>query len=251
MNYNHLLLKSKNLTMKIYLFLIFFVFGINCAGQSKYSMYINGGLSNLFEATVANESSGTHLGIGLEKQVGKFVVFASFENISCQNNSRNGLNLFRIDGGEWMISDYKGYINLQREDWAFNDVVVNEKLFSAGKWNYPGYEQTFDSKNLIFGIGYQFYRKKIFSISGKIGLATSLIHVSAINLVYSTDLDEKGKQFLVEIPSYLKYLYFSSYIELPFQFDITTKSSVGIVGSLYRANNLFIPSLGIQFKTRL
>jgi len=237
--------------MRIYYILIFLIPFSNCLSQSKYSLYINGGLSNLFEATVANEASGTYLAIGMEREVGKFTIFTCYQKISCQNDAINDINMFRIDGGPWMISDYKGYINLERRDWAFDDVRVDERLFSAGEWNYPGNQQTFDSDNLIFGIGYQLYRKKIFSISPKIGLATSLIHVSAINLVYSTDLDEKGKQFLVEIPAYLKYLYFSSYIELPFQFDITTKSSVGITGSLYRANNLFIPSLGIQFKTQL
>jgi hypothetical protein len=237
--------------MRVFVILFFLLPFSNCLAQSKYSFYVNGGLSNLFEATVANESSGTYIGLGLERKVGKISIFASFEKISCQNNSRNGISQFRFDGGPWMIAYYKGYINLEKRDWAFDDVVVDRRLFSAGMWNYPGNEQTFDSNNIIFGIAYELYRKKIFSISGRIGLATSLIHVSAVNLTYTSQLNEDGKQFNVEIPTYLKYLYFSSYLAIPFEFDITEKLSVGIVGSLYRAPEIYLPSLGISIKTQL
>ena len=187
----------------------------------------------------------------MERKVGKFSIFASFEKISCQNGAINGINTFSFNGGPWIISDYKGNINLERRDWAFDDVIVDERLFSAGKWNYPGNEQTFDSNNLIIGVGYQLYKKKIFSISARIGIATSLIHVSAINLGYTSDLNNGDKNFLVNIPTYLKYLYFSSYISLPFEFDITNRSSIGIEGSLYRASDLYLPSLGINLKTQL
>ncbi|MEZ4910722.1 MAG: hypothetical protein R2774_07650 [Saprospiraceae bacterium] len=237
--------------MRILNIILFILPFINGLSQAKYSLSISGGFSSLFEAKVANESSGTFLGLGLERKVGKFSIFASFEKISCQNGARNGINQFSFNGGPWMISDYKGYINLERRDWAFDDVVVDERLFSAGNWNYPGNEQTFDSNNLILGIGYELYRKKIFSISANIGLATSLIHVSAVNLGYTTDLNKSGRQFLVEIPTYLKYLYFSSYISMPFEFDISKNLGISIVGSLYRATELYIPSLGIKLQTQL
>lgn len=235
-----------------YLILILFVFMFSiCFSQSKYSLFVKGGLSNLFEARVANETSGTFLGIGLEKSIGKFSIFASFEKISCQNNAINDISQFRLEGGEWMIAYYKGYINLERRDWAFDDITVDERIFNTGKWNYPGNEQTFDSNNLIFGVGYQLYKKKIFSISGRIGIATSLIHVSAVNLSYTSDLNNGDKNFIVKIPTYLKYLYFSSYISFPFEFNITDRSSIGIEGSLYRASDLYLPSLGINLKTQL
>jgi hypothetical protein len=235
--------------INIILFLVFyFTF---CYGQSKYKMSISGGFSNLFEAEVANESTGTFMGIEFEREVKKFKIFASFQKVSCQNGSINGISQFRIQGGPWMISHYKGYINLERRDWAFNEMMIDERLFNAGQWNYPGNEQTFDSNNFILGVGYNFYRKNIFSISAKIGLATSLIHVSAVNLSFTSRLNGNGNQFNVEIPTYLKYLYFSSYISVPFEFDITKNFSIGIVGSLYRAPNLYLPSLGINLKTNL
>ncbi|MBK8627577.1 MAG: hypothetical protein IPN86_19040, partial [Saprospiraceae bacterium] len=224
--------------MKYAVLLLLLIKVIFCFGQPKYTLYVTGGLSNLFEAEVANESSGTFLGIGLDRKIGKFTVFASYEKISCQNNARNDISQFRIEGGEWMIAWYKGYINLERRDWVFDDVMVDEKLFTAGKWNFPGNEQTFDSSNIILGVSYEMYRKKIFSVSARLGLATSLIHVSAVNLTYTSQLNDVGKQFNVEIPTYLKYLYFSSYLAIPFEFEITEKLSVGIVGSLYRATNL-------------
>jgi hypothetical protein len=219
--------------------------------QSKYSISIGGGLSNLFEAEIANESSGTFLGMTLERKISKLSLFVSYEKISCQNGAIDGISQFSFNGGPWMISDYKGYINLERRDWAFDDVSVDERLFSAGQWNYPGNEQTFDSNNIIIGIGYDLWRKGIFSITPKVGLATSLVHVSAVNLIYTTSLNGNGKQYNVAIPAYLKYLYFSSYIAVPFQFDITQRFSASIVGSLYRTTNLYLSSLGISIKSQL
>lgn len=237
--------------MKVLISLVFLFTASYNYCQPKYSISISGGFSNLFEAEVANESSGTYLGMSLEKKIDKFSLFMSYEKISCQNGTVNGINQFRINGGPWMISDYKGYINLERRDWAFDDVFVDERVFTAGQWNYPGNEQTFDSNSLLLGIGYDLWRKGIFSISPKVGLATSFIHVSAVNLVYTTSLNGNGNQYNVAIPTYLKYLYFSTYIAVPFQFDITQRFSASIVGSLYRATNLYLPSIGVTLKSQL
>lgn len=237
--------------MKVLISLVFLFTASYNYCQPKYSFSISGGLSNLFEAEVANESSGTYLGMSLERKIDKFSLFISYEKISCQNDALDGISQFRFNGGPWMISHYKGYINLERRDWIFDDVEVSDKIFSAGKYNFPGNKQTFDSNNLIIGIGYDLWRKGIFSISPKVGLATSLIHVSAINLSYTTKLNNNGKQLLFDIPTYLKYLYFSAYIAVPFQFDITQRFSASIVGSLYRATNLYLPSIGVTLKSQL
>lgn len=222
----------------------------SCLGQSGFSVYLNGGLSYLFEASTANETPGSFVGFGIQKSLGKrFSLFASYEQISCQNAAPNGVSEYRLPGGEWMIAHYQGYINLQRRAWAFMDIQVDERLFSAGKWNYPGNQQTFDTKNFILGAGYILLNKNNFNISARVGLSVSRIHVQASNLNYSTKYNDKG--YGLNIRAFFDYLYLSPYIAVPVEYKITKKSSVGIIGSLYRADDLYLPSYGIIIKSDL
>jgi len=234
----------------VFLFLFLMLCSSVCVGQSGYSLYLNGGLSYLFEASTANEAPGSFVGIGLQKSLGRrFSLFASYEQISCQNDAINGVSEFRPQGGEWMISHYQGYINLQRRAWAFMDIQVDERLFSAGTWNYPGNQQTFDAKNFIVGAGYILLNKNKFMISARVGVAVSRTHVQASNLGYGTKYNDKG--YWLNVRAFFDYLYVSPYIAVPVEYKITKKSSVGIIGSLYKADDLYLPSYGIILKSDL
>jgi len=231
--------------------IILFFFCFNADAQVEWRLKAYAGKCNLFEAVVAYEVEGSFIGIGVEKRINKFSFFVNFEKFSSQSNHSLGISQSRLEGGEWMLSRYKVHIDLERRDFAFNDIDVNERLFEAGKYNDVGPRQAFNSNNLLIGLGYRIFKYKRLSLWPSIGLAISKINATAINYGYSTELGPGGKRILIRIPAYVSYLYLSGYVNLPITYQITNELEFSLISILYRANNIYLPAVGVSLNVKL
>ncbi len=218
----------------------------NNIAQSTYRVNLSGGLGYLFEASVANEEKGSFSGIGIERMSNNFSIYLDFEKSSFFSSHILGINTVTQPNGEVVISDYKGHINLEQRDFAFDDVFVDQRILNAGKSNYVGSRQVFRSQSLILGFGYQIYKQNRWSISPKLGIALSLNNAVAPNIAYTTSLNVTGRRFLVTIPTYTKYLYASGYLSIPITYEINNYMELSIVGSLYRAREIYLPLYGLS-----